>query len=165
MQAEGQPGAYPGPFARMLRQFRLDRRLTQEELAQAAGLSVRAVRNAELGRVRSPRMASVQRLVDALALPVEAERQLVDTARSCRVFRHPTDAVDSGSVAGANAVYLEPDANVTLVVGQIDDGRSTIRVNATASIQDGRMAILFHFDHVEQGDLASKALRPAGGVG
>ncbi|MEV6622850.1 tetratricopeptide repeat protein [Amycolatopsis sp. NPDC051106] len=55
------------PFARWLRERRVRAGLTQAQLAERAGLSQRAVRNAELGSVRRPRPETERRLREALA--------------------------------------------------------------------------------------------------
>ncbi|MEU8634189.1 tetratricopeptide repeat protein [Amycolatopsis sp. NPDC048633] len=55
------------PFARWLRERRVLAGLTQAQLADRAGLSLRAVRNAELGSVRRPRPETERRLREALA--------------------------------------------------------------------------------------------------
>lgn len=55
------------PFAGWLRDRRMLAGLTQAELAERAGLSLRAVRNAELGNVRRPRPETERRLREALA--------------------------------------------------------------------------------------------------
>ncbi|MEV6601437.1 BTAD domain-containing putative transcriptional regulator [Actinoplanes sp. NPDC051346] len=52
-----------------IRLCRLRAGLTQEQLAQRAGISVRAVRDIEQGRVRSPRAESLRRIAEALGLP------------------------------------------------------------------------------------------------
>ncbi|SFW90991.1 tetratricopeptide repeat protein [Amycolatopsis australiensis] len=54
-------------FAGWLRERRLLAGLTQAQLARRAGLSLRAVRNAELGSVRRPRPETERRLREALA--------------------------------------------------------------------------------------------------
>jgi DNA-binding SARP family transcriptional activator len=51
---------------RVIRERRLASGWNQESLARLAGVSVRTVRNIELGRVHSPRRESVQRLLGAL---------------------------------------------------------------------------------------------------
>ncbi|WP_410671414.1 BTAD domain-containing putative transcriptional regulator [Amycolatopsis sp. cmx-4-68] len=53
-------------FSGLLRRRRTELGITQAELARRAGVSVRAVRYLEQGRVRSPREASVRQLVAAL---------------------------------------------------------------------------------------------------
>ena len=58
----------PAGFASLLRQLRRETRLTQEELAEAAGLSVRAVAYLERGVVATPQKETVRLLADALGL-------------------------------------------------------------------------------------------------
>jgi transcriptional regulator with XRE-family HTH domain len=53
--------------------------LTQEELAEKSGLSVRAVSDIERGRSGRPHRASLDRIADALQLPA-AERTTIITA-------------------------------------------------------------------------------------
>jgi transcriptional regulator with XRE-family HTH domain/tetratricopeptide (TPR) repeat protein len=68
----GTEPAHPAPsaltFAALLRVRRRQALLSQEQLAARSGLSVRAVRNLEQGRVRSPRGGTVRLLADALHL-------------------------------------------------------------------------------------------------
>ena len=54
------------PFERSLRDRRVLAGLTQAQLAERAGVSLRAVRNAELGSVRRPRPETARRLLAAL---------------------------------------------------------------------------------------------------
>ncbi|WP_158239551.1 helix-turn-helix domain-containing protein [Streptomyces carminius] len=56
------------PLAALLAAHRAGAGLTQEALAAAAGMSVRAVRDLEAGRVRVPQRRSVESLVGALSL-------------------------------------------------------------------------------------------------
>jgi tetratricopeptide (TPR) repeat protein/transcriptional regulator with XRE-family HTH domain len=58
----------PAGFASLLRKLRREAGLTQEELAGAAGLSVRAVSYLERGAVTSPQKDTVRLLADALGL-------------------------------------------------------------------------------------------------
>jgi tetratricopeptide (TPR) repeat protein/transcriptional regulator with XRE-family HTH domain len=64
----------PVAFAGVLRTLRMDARLTQEELAEAASLSLRAVSDLERGVVTTPHKDTVRLLADALHLigPVRA---------------------------------------------------------------------------------------------
>jgi DNA-binding SARP family transcriptional activator/uncharacterized protein HemY len=69
--ARGREGIVPvddqgQPFDRWLRERRAHSGLTQAQLAERAGVSLRAVRNAELGTVRHPRPDTTQRLRAAL---------------------------------------------------------------------------------------------------
>jgi non-specific serine/threonine protein kinase len=55
-------------FGTLLRRYRTDRGLTQEELAERAGLSVRGISDLERGVNRAPYQATTDRLIEALAL-------------------------------------------------------------------------------------------------
>lgn len=56
----------PVRFAGVLRGLRVNARLTQEELAEAAGLSWRAVSNLERGMVTTPHKDTVRLLAEPL---------------------------------------------------------------------------------------------------
>ncbi|WP_229075295.1 BTAD domain-containing putative transcriptional regulator [Actinoplanes sp. DH11] len=64
----------------ILRRLRMRAGLTQDELADRSGISVRAVRDIENGRVDHPRPASVDRLASALSLTDTERRQLLTVA-------------------------------------------------------------------------------------
>jgi tetratricopeptide (TPR) repeat protein/transcriptional regulator with XRE-family HTH domain len=90
-------------FAEQLRRHRLLRRLSQEELAERADLSVRSV--GELERGRSPRPGTISRLVAALRLE-DADRQaFVDAGRGEFRSGHATRA---GRLVDAVRASTEP---------------------------------------------------------
>ncbi|MEU8264292.1 helix-turn-helix transcriptional regulator [Micromonospora sp. NPDC048999] len=95
-------------LAALVRRHRTARLLTQEQLAEAAGLSVRSVRNLETGAVRAPRTSSVRYIAEALCLDDGAYRQLMDAAVTQRT-----------APAGPppRAITLEPGADLILLVG------------------------------------------------
>src|SRR5262249_57309819 len=68
----GEDGAVAGqpahPFAELLRQLRAEAKLTQEELAQTAGLSPRSVSNLERGINRTAHKDTAVLLAGALGL-------------------------------------------------------------------------------------------------
>jgi tetratricopeptide (TPR) repeat protein/transcriptional regulator with XRE-family HTH domain len=68
-------------FARLLRGLRTEAGLTQEELAEAAGLTSRAISYLERGEVATPRRATVRLLADALQLADPARAEFVQAAR------------------------------------------------------------------------------------
>jgi transcriptional regulator with XRE-family HTH domain len=70
------------PFAGVLRGLRTEAGLTQEELAEAAGLSSRAISYLERGEVGAPRKATVRLLADALKLTGPARAQFEAAARN-----------------------------------------------------------------------------------
>ncbi len=72
----------------LLRRFRAESGLTQEQLAECSGLSVEAIRTLEIGRRRYPRALTVSRLADALELSPDDRDQLEQAAR------RPTETQD-----------------------------------------------------------------------
>ncbi|WP_042384056.1 ATP-binding protein [Streptacidiphilus melanogenes] len=68
-------------FGSALREARLKRGWTQEELAAQSGVSTHAISVLEAGR-RRPRLSSVSRLAQALGLDDAAREHLVDAARA-----------------------------------------------------------------------------------
>jgi transcriptional regulator with XRE-family HTH domain len=71
-------------FGALLQRRRRLAGLTQEELAERTELSVRAIRNLELGRVRRPRRETVRRLTEALDLDRDAQTDGVDCHSTVR---------------------------------------------------------------------------------
>jgi len=65
-------------FGEYLRYHRLRASLTQDELADRAGISVRAIRDLERGRARAPQPRSVRNLVAGLALDETDGQQLIE---------------------------------------------------------------------------------------
>ena len=68
-------------FGDVLRRSRLAAGLTQEELADHAGLSVRGLSDLERGARRAPRRETIQLLAEALHLPAEERARLEAAAR------------------------------------------------------------------------------------
>jgi transcriptional regulator with XRE-family HTH domain len=68
-------------FAGLLRQFRAEARLTQVELAEAAGLSPRSVSDLERGVNRTARKDTARMLADALSLAGQVRELFVAAAR------------------------------------------------------------------------------------
>ena len=74
-------GEPPVTFAGLLRQLRAGAGLTQEELAEAARVSLRSVSDLERGRVGIPQKETVRLLADALGLIGPARDQFEGAAR------------------------------------------------------------------------------------
>jgi DNA-binding XRE family transcriptional regulator len=68
-------------FAGLLRRLRAEARLTQEELAEAAGVSPRSVSDLERGINRTTRKDTATLLAGALGLPGPAAELFVAAAR------------------------------------------------------------------------------------
>jgi predicted ATPase/transcriptional regulator with XRE-family HTH domain len=68
------------PFGTLLRRYRLSAGLTQESLAEQAGVSARAVQDLERGVNAAPRADTLRLLLDALALDAEPRAELIAAA-------------------------------------------------------------------------------------
>ncbi len=95
-------------FGYLLRQHRLVSGLTQEELAERSGLSVRAIGDLECGRVLRPLTRTVQMLADGLTL---TERDRENFARAA--VELPGNAQVSGSANHAE-LSLKPGHSLPL---------------------------------------------------
>lgn len=88
-------------FADLLRRYRRAASLTQEELAAAAGLSVRAVSDLERGLRRSPHRDTLHLLAEALRLG-DAEREaFAAAAKRSRAALAPVSALSAAAVSPA----------------------------------------------------------------
>ena len=83
-------------FAALLKRQRLAAGLTQEALAERAGLSAKAVSDLERDPERSPRLATVTLLADALGAGPQERAELLAAAR-------PAQPAGTGDTAGAAA--------------------------------------------------------------
>ena len=69
--------AEPSSFGELLKRYRTAGRLTQEELAERAGLSARGIQDLERGLRRSPHSDTTRRLAEALRLGVAERAELL----------------------------------------------------------------------------------------
>ncbi|MET9465170.1 NB-ARC domain-containing protein [Streptomyces sp. NPDC006544] len=89
---------------KMVRGLRLSARLTQEELAERAGLSVRTIRYLERGRgAPTPRLKSVEMVAAALELNRSQTEQLLELARNSHVISRPRPGVEDETPGSDNA--------------------------------------------------------------
>ncbi|MGD0243917.1 MAG: tetratricopeptide repeat protein [Streptosporangiaceae bacterium] len=86
----------PVTFAALLRKLRTEARLTQEELAEAAGLSPRSVSDLERGIAATPHRETIRLLADALGLAGQARAEFEAVARGRPV---PAAPVTDGAAA------------------------------------------------------------------
>src|SRR5215217_9287372 len=84
-------------FSAVLRQLRTSAALSQEELAERAGLSPRGISDLERGVRRAPHLTTVRLLADALELTADDRQALLVAARPGQVPE--TERVASGHYA------------------------------------------------------------------
>jgi predicted ATPase/DNA-binding XRE family transcriptional regulator len=109
-----QPGL---SFGGLLRQLRADALLTQEELADAAGLSQRSVSDLERGINRTARKDTAVLLADALGLAARV-RELFVAAALGRVPVAEVIAAWEGAAAGASAPLSNLPVELSAFIGR-----------------------------------------------
>lgn len=88
--------ASPSAFGELLRRHRTLAGLTQEELAERARISVRAVSDLERGARRSPYRGTIEQLADALELDAAEREELLSSAARRAAGRGPDAEVQAG---------------------------------------------------------------------
>jgi transcriptional regulator with XRE-family HTH domain len=110
--------ASPLTFGDLLRQHRLAARLTQDALAERAGLSGHGIQKLERG-VTHPHRDTLQRLLGALALSLDDQTQLRNAAAAApRTAR---------ALAGADAAHHNLPIPVTSFIGREQEMREVMR--------------------------------------
>src|SRR5947209_3735512 len=84
---------HPLSFGSLLKRYRLAAQLTQEELAERARLSARAVSDLERGMRRTPYRGTVEQLADALELEAAERSDLAAAARRTKGSIEPASEV------------------------------------------------------------------------
>jgi DNA-binding XRE family transcriptional regulator/tetratricopeptide (TPR) repeat protein len=136
-------------FAGLLRTLRRARVLTQEELAEASGVSVRTVRELEAGRVRVPQRRTAALLADVLNLSEQERSRFLVLARGDRAFRlapRPGAAAEganagNGAVGAdaANGAVVADGANGAVVADGAEavNGANGAHADGSAHADDG----------------------------
>ncbi|MER7753260.1 tetratricopeptide repeat protein [Kitasatospora sp. NPDC097643] len=104
-----------GEFSRLLTGYRMAAGLTQEDLATAARVSLRAVGDMERGRTRGPQRRTVRALAEALRLDADRAAALEDAAQSGRprgTRAAPADAPVAFAVPAQTVATPPPTAPV-----------------------------------------------------
>src|SRR5450755_1168027 len=153
-------------FGERLRARRQSTGLSQEELAERSGLSIRAISNLERGRTRWPHPDSVRRLADALRLRGQARGDFLATADR-RLLRNATAyavVVSDGNQPRAGGGQIVPrqlpgplrqfvgrDSEIAALTGLLDSAGSTpaalviAAIGGTAGV--GKTALAIHWAH------------------
>jgi tetratricopeptide (TPR) repeat protein/transcriptional regulator with XRE-family HTH domain len=139
-------GGVPAGSARvgaLLRAFREQRLLTQEQLAVRAGVDVRTVRRLEARAHSRPRGGSLGRLVHALGLG-PAERDALNAAMASTAgATHPAQLPASGSGFVGRSAELRLLDRLLTDKGDVHDRRSICVVTGTAGV--GKSALALHW--------------------
>jgi len=110
-----------GGFGTLLRGYRSASGLTQEDLAERSGVSVRAIADMERGRTARPFRHSVHRLADALELRGAEREQLENACRSVAasfLLNAGRDAIGAAAGQGLSAPGPENGRGRSAVPGQ-----------------------------------------------
>ncbi|HSH81800.1 MAG TPA: tetratricopeptide repeat protein [Herpetosiphonaceae bacterium] len=111
-------------FAELLRRYRARARLSQEQLAEQAGLSLRAVSDLERGINRMPRNATVRLLAETLKLSEAEHATFAAAARG---------EVSLPAVSAAPAHNLPPQ--LTSFIGRAQDVAAVVRLILRPSVR------------------------------
>jgi tetratricopeptide (TPR) repeat protein/transcriptional regulator with XRE-family HTH domain len=147
----------PGSFGALLKELRVAARLTQEELAGAAGLSVRSVSDLERGVAQTARKETARLLADALSLDGEARAEFEEAARG-RSPATASSAPDTGGVTAAArtlprdiASFTGREAELHQLTGAVLDAGSNGGVVSIYAIGGmagvGKTALAVHAAH------------------
>src|SRR4051794_30865987 len=133
----------PDRIDERLRLRRVQLMLTQEELAERAGVDARTVRDIETGRTRNPRPSTVRLLLDALAAAEQARPPAPSEIRpgSVRPRELPPDTF---GFTGRSEQLAELDRLYTLSA-QHPTAPAIVVLSGTAGV--GKTALAVHWAH------------------
>ncbi|MGH3155906.1 MAG: helix-turn-helix domain-containing protein, partial [Streptosporangiaceae bacterium] len=143
-----------GDFGGLLRRRRLAAGLTQEELAERAGLSVRALRDLERGTTTRPYRNSIGKLADALGLSDAERTEFMGIRRPVPGSPQPEPGGPvPRQLPAATADFTGRAAELKLLTGLLErdgDSPGTMVISAiggTAGV--GKTALATHWAHQE----------------
>ncbi|MDQ3855251.1 MAG: helix-turn-helix domain-containing protein, partial [Chloroflexota bacterium] len=152
----------PAPFGELLRLHRRAAGMSQEELADRAGLSVRAIGDLERGGRARPRRDTVHLLSEALGLETEQREALIRAARTAgrgAVESHtPSSGPEAAPLAGDQSrslplqptpfvgreqelravrpLLLDPKVRLLTLTGPGGTGKTRLAVEAAEQLRD-----------------------------
>ncbi|MFD8565498.1 helix-turn-helix domain-containing protein [Streptomyces sp. NPDC059639] len=117
-------GAASPSFAAVLRDMRVARGMTLEDLSEKSGVSDRSIGNMERGHTLAPRRRTVAALVDAMGLTTDERRMLTLLAQASRSPVPAPGAAPASGAAIAAARSAVPPRRPPVFVGREDEVRS-----------------------------------------
>jgi tetratricopeptide (TPR) repeat protein/transcriptional regulator with XRE-family HTH domain len=138
----------PLPFAGLLRGLRTEGGLTQEELAEAAGLSARAISYLERGEVTTPHKETVRLLADALRLTGPPRAQFEIAARRHGRATHQGTAAASRTLPRDVASFTGRQREIAELVEAAANARSVVSIHSIGGMAGiGKTAFAVHAAH------------------
>jgi predicted ATPase/transcriptional regulator with XRE-family HTH domain len=129
-------------FGSVLRAFRRRARLTQEELAERAGVSVRTIRSLESDRSSTPRFSSVRALAHALGLEAEERQRLERLAGLDDEAQRMLASTIGGSIPAPLSHLVGRDADKSRLVEVVLGGTARlVTLTGLAGIGKTRLAL------------------------
>ncbi|MEU0154559.1 helix-turn-helix domain-containing protein [Micromonospora fulviviridis] len=147
-------------LAALLREHRMAARLSQEALAETAGVAVRTVRNLEGSRIARPRRRTVEELANALGLTGEPRARLLRTVHGIApapAWQHSSlppvlsDFVGRQAeldqlVAQARCLAEQPGNATVVISGQPGVGKTSLVVRAAHALAAEIPGVACHVD-------------------
>src|SRR5688572_12021422 len=166
-------GITTSPLARLVRQFRLHAELSQEELAERSGLSVRQISDLERGLRKQPHVHTIRMLADGLDLAGTHRSALFEAARP-EVQATPDTPMEPGSTSSPSHAWEHaipaPTSNlvgrddlVAQLVSELSTGtRRLITLTGPRGVGKTRLAIetARKFQHLADGHVLFLSLAP-----
>lgn len=121
-------------FGELLRTHRIRVGLTQQQLAEFAMVSVRAIRDLECGRTRSPRAETVRLLADGLRLDDDSRAHLREAGG------RPAGPVSVAPPASSSAI-VGREAETAALTDLLADGRRLVTVTGVSGVGKTRLAL------------------------
>jgi tetratricopeptide (TPR) repeat protein/transcriptional regulator with XRE-family HTH domain len=142
-------------FGALVRRHRLVRRLTQEQLAERSGLSIRTVSNVEGGRVGRPHRDTVGHLADALDLSGAERAVFLISADVPYWERRGADADDirsvlivPGQLPAAARPFFGRHAELAALDAAAGDAEAAVRpILVTGAAGAGKTALVVRWGH------------------
>ncbi len=132
-----------GSTRSFLAEARLAARLTQEELAERSGLSVRNISNIERGRVGRPHRGSLEALAGALGLDSRRRDELIEHYR--RGTPAPTAGIGPTQLPPARATFTGRADHLDRLDRELAAGTTIVIVDGAGGA--GKTALAVHWGH------------------